>query len=117
METTGCTDEAFWTPMKKTAAYIDPIALVRSCCLFLHFERSTSDYIKENDSYRVQNDVRIYNMHICIDITNLFETCCNLRFRSHVPEHCPKRQGYESGEYESHSSVRWVSPVRPALFP
>jgi hypothetical protein len=37
MATTDCTDEAFCTPMKSTAAYMEPIALKRSCRFRLHF--------------------------------------------------------------------------------
>lgn len=36
MSTTGCTADAFWTPRKRVAAYMEPIALDSSCCVFLN---------------------------------------------------------------------------------
>ena len=40
MATTGWTDEAFWTPRKITAQYMDPIALTTSCCFDLHLRKN-----------------------------------------------------------------------------
>jgi len=35
MATTGCTEAEFWMPTKRTALYIEPMALNRSCLLEL----------------------------------------------------------------------------------
>lgn len=35
----------------------------------------------------------------------------DLRSCAEIPEHCPENQSYEGREQESHSSVRWVTPV------
>ena len=84
--------------MKKTAAYIEPIAFKRSWVLFLQFVREIRSARRSKPSKS--------------ELLNCFkEPRCGLQFGSKVPEHCPEHQRYKGCEKKSHGSVRWIPPI------
>ena len=102
MATTDCTAEVFVPPKKRTAAYIAPSRLLKSCCLRLL--ESTSLKIcqmKRRKESTVYFKLEAYGLHLA----------------SLVPEYYSKYNSNNSCHKESDDIVLGIPPVRPVLFP
>ncbi len=118
--TTGWTVDALFTPINKTAPYIDPITLKRLDCLLLQKKKIP----KNAQKILLQIFIKQVDFWFC-DLFSapnsgesmVFSVDHNLRLLAQIPKDGAKEDSSNKSECQSDKVVVWTTPICPPLLP